>query len=42
MLKTGASALVGDTTIQLTQYGTRLKAGDVLKNVRTGEAIRAH
>lgn len=29
-----------DTTIEVDQYGTRLKAGDMLKNARTGEAIR--
>lgn len=40
LLTTGAAALVSDTTIQLTANGTRLKTGDALKNVRTGEAVR--
>lgn len=32
--------LVGATTIVVAQYGTRLKAGDVLRNARTAESIR--
>lgn len=39
LIVSGAQTNV-DTAIEVTQYGTRLKAGDVLYNARTTEAIR--
>lgn len=36
----GADALAADTTLTLAGAGTELKAGDMLRNSRTGEAVR--
>jgi hypothetical protein len=39
-LTVNGAVLIGDTTIVVDQYGTRLKAGDMLYNSRTSEAVR--